>query len=230
MKVFHGMLGLSLGFLLSACATTATRSELSADAFQPAVDSLTVGARRADYRIGPDDLLNITVFQVADLERDVRVNNAGQISLPLIGTINAAGLSVPELTTQIEQKFRERFLQNPQVSVFVKEFASQRVTVDGAVSSPGIFPVTTKLSLIQTIALAKGLTNVANERRVIVFRTMEGRPHLARFDLEAIREGRAADPEILGEDIVVVDESSGKIWLRRFIELTPLIGVWSVFR
>lgn len=230
MNLFHGITGLAAALLLSACAGAPVRAPMPTQAFEPAVDSLTVSAQGADYRIGADDLLNVEVFQIDDLERDVRVNNAGQISLPLIGSITAAGLTVRELSTLIEDRYRDRFLQNPQVSVFVKEFASQRVTVDGAVASPGIFPVSTRLSLIQTIALAKGLTNVANEHNVIVFRTIDGRRHLARFDLEEIRQGRAADPDILGEDIVVVDESSGKVWLRRFIELTPLIGVWSVFQ
>ena len=126
--------------------------------------------------------------------------------------------------------FDMRFLQNPQVSVFVKEYARQRVTVEGAVTSPGIYPIATQLSLLQAIALAKGPTNVANERNVVVFRSVGNQRHLARFDLKAIREGRAPDPEVMGEDVVVVDESGGKALLRRFIELTPLIGVWSVFR
>jgi len=185
---------------------------------------------RADYRIGPDDLLNVKVFQVQDLDREVRVDNAGHISLPLIGSIAAAGSSTEELRVRIETSYRSRFLQNPQVSVLVKEFASRRVTVEGAVTSPGIYPMTTRLSLLQAIALAQGPTRVANERNVIVFRTVGGERNFVRFDLNAIRDGSAADPEVLGEDIVVVDESGGKVWLRRFIELTPLIGVWGFLR
>ena len=110
------------------------------------------------------------------------------------------------------------------------QHARQRVTVEGAVTNPGIFPIATQLSLLQGIALAKGPTNVAAEHDVIVFRTIGGERRLARFDLDAIREGKALDPELLGEDIVVVGESGGKVLLRRFIELTPLIGVYSLFR
>ncbi len=212
---------------LTACAAAPSRTTAPTAVFEPAAD---VASERRGYRIGPDDLLNVVVFQVADLERDVRVDNAGQISLPLIGVVDAAGLSAAELAGRIEARYRQRYLQDPQVSVFVKEAAAKRVTVEGAVASPGIFPVTSEVSLLQTIALAKGLTNVGNEHNVIVFRTIDKQRHLARFDLSAIREGRAADPQILGDDIVVVDESGGKVWLRRFIELTPLIGVWSVFR
>ena len=227
MTRFFRTVGTVLVVLLTACAATPSRTTPPGAVFEPAAD---VVDERTGYRIGPDDLLNVVVFQVADLERDVRVDNAGQISLPLIGVVDAAGLSASELAGSIEARYRQRYLQDPQVSVFVKEAAAKRVTVEGAVTSPGIFPVTGEVSLLQTIALAKGLTIVGKEKNVIVFRTIGKRRHLARFDLGEIRAGRAADPQILGNDIVVVDESGGRVWLRHFIELTPLIGVWSVFK
>lgn len=217
--------GLTLALLLAGCATSG--SPRSSSGPLPAPD---FASARPAYRIGANDLLNVVVFQVKDLEREVRVDNAGQIALPLIGSIHAAGLGVQDLESSIAAHYRDRFLQNPQVSVFVKEYARQRVTVEGAVTNPGIFPIATQLSLLQGIALAKGPTNVADEHDVIVFRTVDGERRLARFDLDAIREGKAPDPELLGEDIVVVGESGGKVLLRRFIELTPLIGVWSLFR
>ena len=229
MTLVRVFMGLASGVLVCACATGSDRGRSQASEL-PVPGPMESVAPRPDYRIGPNDLLNVVVFQVADLERDVRVDNAGQITLPLIGSVDAAGTTPKELQMRIEADYRSRFLQNPQVSVFVKEFASRRVTVEGAVANPGIFPIASQLSLLQAIALAKGPTNVANERDVFVFRTVAGQRHFARFDLNAIRDGSAADPEILGEDIVVLDESSGKAWLRRFIELTPLIGVWGVLR
>ena len=105
----------------------------------------------SDYRVGPQDLIEISVFQVADLNRTVRLNSAGQISLPLIGAIRAGGKTVQELEAEIAVRLSERFLQNPQVSVFVKEFASQRVTLEGAIKNPGIYPLTGRTSLIQAI-------------------------------------------------------------------------------
>lgn len=231
MRRLLGCAGLLVILLLSACATGRQAGTVSAEpATMPAPDPVSSALARPEYQIGPNDLLSVVVFQVEDLAREVRVNNAGQISLPLIGAVDAAGLGVQQLETIIEAKYRERFLQNPQVTVFVKEFASQRVTVEGSVTRPGIFPMPSRLSLLQTIALAQGLTNVANEHNVVVFRTIAGERRFARFDLQAIREGRHSDPEVFGEDIVVVDESGGKVWLRRVIELTPLLGVWSVFR
>ena len=232
MRCLHLLAVALLAVVLAGCATHAPRTG-SVPAPQgglQAPDVVVPLADRADYRVGPNDLLSVVVFQVKDLDRDVRVNNAGEISLPLIGVVKAAGQSVHELESQIEARYGARYLQHPHVTVFVKEAASQRVTVEGAVANPGIFPMTTRLTLLQALALARGPTNVANEHNVVIFRTVEGEKRFARFDLKAIRNGQLADPEVFGEDVVVVDESSGKVWLRRVIEFTPLIGVWSVFR
>jgi polysaccharide export outer membrane protein len=210
--------------LLCACAS---RSALPTSL--PQADPVTESLGQLEYRIGPSDLLSISIFQIPDLDRDVRVNNAGQVSLPLIGAVAAAGKTVDELQGEIAARYGSSFLQNPQVSVFIKEFASQRVTVEGAVKKSGIFPMTSRLSLLQAIALSEGLDDTASQHDVMVFRTVGGKRLVARFDLAAIREGRADDPEIYGNDVVVVDESAGKIWLKQFIQLTPLLSTWIVY-
>ncbi|MBC7656195.1 MAG: polysaccharide export protein [Frankiaceae bacterium] len=221
--------GLVIGslLLLSACAT---RPELNASADFPSAEPVIVSSLYPDYRIGPNDRLGIKVFQVAGLDREVRVDNAGNISLPLAGALSVAGKTVSETQAVIQKAFSERYLQDPQVSVMVLDRARQRVTVEGAVASPGIYPIDTQLTLLQAIALAKGPSNVADEHDIIVFRTLGGQRHVARFDLKAIRAGTAADPQLMGEDIIVVAESGSKVWLRRLVEVTPLIGVWTLFR
>ena len=189
-------------------------------------DAATSSSDRSEYRIGAQDLLAITVFQIKDLDREVRVNNAGQISLPLIGAVAVAGRTIGEIEQDIAGRYRSHYLQDPQITVFVKEFASQKVTVSGSVRKTGIFPMTSRLTLQQAVALGEGLADTANENNVVVFRHDGDKRMVARFDLEAIREGRSEDPEILAGDIVVVDQSEGEIWLRRFIQLTPLLTAW----
>lgn len=213
--------------LLASCAT---RPAISGQASLPHAEPAILSSLRPDYRIGPNDKLAIKVFQVAGLDREVRVDNAGNISLPLAGTLAVAGKTVNETQSVIQKAYGQSYLQDPQVSVLVLDRARQRVTVEGAVSGPGIYPIDTELSLLQAVALAKGPTNVADEKDVVVFRTLGGQRHVARFDLTAIRDGTAPDPELMGEDIVVVAESGSKVWLRRLVEVTPLIGVWTLFR
>jgi polysaccharide export outer membrane protein len=207
--------------LLSACATSGSALPTS---FPHEPTAVAVDA--SEYHIGARDLLTVTVFQIKDLDREVRVNNAGQISLPLVGAIKAAGRTVGELEQDIASGYRAHYLQDPQVNVFVKEFASQRVTINGAVKKTGIFPMTSRLSLLQAVSLSEGLSDTANENNVVVFRRAGDKQLVARFDLEAIREGRSPDPEILGDDIVVVDESEGEVWLKRFIQIAPILTAW----
>jgi len=183
----------------------------------------------SDYRVGPQDLIEITVFQVPDLSRTVRVNSGGQISLPLIGVVQAGGLTIPELEKAIGKKLSEKYLQDPQVTAFVKEFTSQRVTLEGSVMKPGIYPLTGRTTLLQAIAMGGGLDRVADPRGVVIFRQIGGKKMGAVFDVRNIRTGKDEDPLLYGDDVVVVEESGSKTALRRFIEAMPVLSVFTLF-
>ncbi|MFZ2628014.1 MAG: polysaccharide biosynthesis/export family protein [Rugosibacter sp.] len=200
----------------SAAGPAATAPAVSAASpVNPAADPTQ---RITDYQIGASDLLEISVFQVPDMSRTVRVNSHGLISLPLIGVVKAGGLTAQELEAAIAQKLAESLLQDPQVSVFIKEFVSQRVTVEGSVAKPGVYPLTGRTTLLQVIALASGVDLVAEENAVKVFRqngddANGGRTALI-YDLEAIRAGRVEDPLIQGNDLVVVEKSGARSALK----------------
>ena len=185
---------------------------------------------KSEYRIGPQDLLKVSIFMNEELERELRVNATGQISLPLIGVVQAGGKTVLELETEIADKLGKTYLQNPQVTVFIKEFTSQRVTVEGAVKKAGIYPITGQTSLLQAIALAGGTdSDVADEKLVVVFRTVNGQRMAAKFNLEEMRSGAAADPLIYGDDIVVVNESRAKTGFKRFVQAIPLLNAFIIY-
>ncbi len=173
---------------------------------------------QSDYRVGPLDLLEITVFQVEDLSRKVRVNSSGQISLPLIGAIQAGGKTVAELERDIATALAKDHLRDPQVTVFVEEFTSQRVTVEGAVKKPGIFPITGRTTLLQAIALSEGFSDLADEETVVIFRVIEGKKMAALFNVKAIRAGQMDDPLVYGDDIVVVERSEGRSLLKNIAD------------
>jgi polysaccharide biosynthesis/export protein len=161
-----------------------------------------------EYQIGPFDLLEISVFQVAEMSRTVRVNSRGLISLPLVGAIEAGGRTAQELETSIAQKLGEGYLQDPQVSVFIKEYVSQRVTIEGSVLKAGIYPLVGHTTLLQAIAMASGVDTIANETEVKIFRQKGGTREALVYDLDAIRSGKVADPPIKGNDVVVVERSA----------------------
>ena len=108
------------------------------------------------YRIGAQDVLDISVFQVPDLTKSVQVSDAGTINLPLLGEVPVAGKTAREVERDLTAKLGAKYLQNPQVTVYVKEYNSQQVTVEGAVQKPGVIPLKGHTSLLQLIAMANG--------------------------------------------------------------------------
>lgn len=186
-------------------------------------------AAAADYRIGPNDVLNVTVFQVKDLSLEkVVVDANGQILLPLVGTVAAGGRTASELSSEIARRLGEKYLQDPQVTVLVTEAASQQITVGGAVTQPGVFPVKGRTTLLQAIALARGTNNNANLHKVAVFRNAGGKQAAAVFNLRDIEAGKAEDPALQGNDIVMVDNSAGKSAWHELIQTLPALSVFAL--
>ena len=146
--------------------------------------------------------------------------------MPLIGRVDAVGVSTTELGTRLAQRLDEKYLRNPNVTVTLKSSASRVVTVDGSVRQPGIYPATTSLSLVQAVALARGTDELANPRRVAIFRTIGGKRMAAAFDLLDIRRGKQADPPVYPGDTVVVDGSGIKKTQRDLLQSLPLATIF----
>lgn len=163
-----------------------------------------------DYHIGPLDEIEISVFEMPDFQRSLRVNANGDIALPLVGVVTAAGKTTQELEAEIAQSLTAEYLRTAQVNVFVTDFASQRVTIDGAVASPGIYPLTGQTTLMRAIAVGGGLTQFAEPSGVIIFREVDNQKMAAVFDIAAIRSGEREDPEVYGNDVIVVDFSGAR--------------------
>lgn len=174
------------------------------------------------YRIGAFDKLEITVFGVDDLKREIQADASGRVSFPLAGTIEAGGLTPSELATEITKRLRG-FVRDPQVTVNLKDTASSLLTVDGSVREPGLYPVIGRTTLIRAIASAKGLTETADVQHAVVFRTIEGKRYAALYSLKAIREGRYDDPEVFADDVVVVGESTSRRFFRDLVAASPLL-------
>ncbi|HEU5411244.1 MAG TPA: polysaccharide biosynthesis/export family protein [Candidatus Acidoferrales bacterium] len=130
----------------------------------------TLAKTASDYLIGPNDLLEISVYNAPDLDRTVRVSAKGTISLPLIGDVEAFGSTVEELESRIEGLLRQTFMTDPEVNVFVKEIQSHPVSVFGAVGRPGVYQLQEPESLIQVLSLAQGLADDAGDKVIIMRR------------------------------------------------------------
>lgn len=183
----------------------------------------------ADHRLQPGDVVTVSVFQVPDVSGDREVDGLGRIQMPLIGMIDARGLTTTELSSRLTERLNESYLRDPRVQVVIKTVRTQTITVDGSVNQPGVFPIPPRFSLIQAVALARGPTQDANVKKVVVFRRIDGQRQAAAFDLSTIRDGTDPDPAIYGDDVIVVDGSSSRSVFRDILQAVPLLSVFRPF-
>ena len=173
-----------------------------------------------DYRISPQDILQIAVFQVQDLNNAVQVGEDGNITLPLVGKIQLRGKTTYEAEQIIAGKLREKYLQSPQVSVSIKQYG-KRITVSGEVKTPRVLPDDGNTTLSQAIAGSGGVSELANSTRIHIARSKDQHVQDEIYDLDEIQAGKAKDPLLKGGDIVVVERSGTRVALKSVKDLLP---------
>jgi len=184
---------LSLSMLLGCAGSPATTS-------LPSVNAKT-------SNLGPGDTFEVSVYGEEDLSGKHRVAEDGSINFPLVGRIEVAGRGPAEIATAIRSALLERKLfRDPHVSVFLLEQTSAQVSVVGAVTKPGGFPLTRDMTIIQAIGAAGGLTALASGDNTIVTRKAEGQLKRFLVPVDAITEGRVQDFSLEAGDIVFVPE------------------------
>jgi polysaccharide biosynthesis/export protein len=221
------LVGLSLANCTQDSHNTTTPAASEGFASLPAAGSPEAEITSSDYRIAPRDLLQVTVFQVPDLNRAVQVSSNGFVNLPLIGNVQVGGKTTDEAQQEIAAKLEKKYLRSPQVSISIAK-SGQRVTVNGAVKSPQVMTIESRLTLSQAVATAGGLSEVANAQRVHVARSVDQVVNDAVFDMDAIQSGKAADPSLVGGDIVVAEESGGKVAFKTVKDLLPFAVIGSL--
>lgn len=164
-----------------------------------------------EYIIGPEDILEITVWKNADLSKQVQVRPDGRISLPLLGDISAVAKTPVQLTEEISTGLRA-FMESPTISIMVKEVNSYQIYVLGEVNKPGKYPLKSKTTLLQGITVAGGFTAMAARNKIVIFRFSkdgEGLTKLkASYDDIVVRDGSSQNMELKpGDQIVVPSET-----------------------
>lgn len=204
--------------------TTPQLTVLPGSASLPAPARADLIAADRPALIGPLDTIQVDVFNVPDLSREIQVDASGRIAMPLAGTLDARGKTAGELAGAIETALRARYIRTPEVTVNIKSSVSQVVTIDGQVVQPGLYPVTNQMTLLRAIASAKGLSEFARLDDVVILRTVEGRKMAALYNVAAIRRGVYDDPPIYANDLIVVGDSPQRRLFRDFVSLSPLIA------
>jgi polysaccharide export outer membrane protein len=194
----------------------------------PAQGTETKNALRAAATIGPQDVLDISVFQVPELSKTLEVSDTGTINFPLLGEITAAGKTPEELQRELTSKLAADYLQHPVVTVFVKESNSQRITISGAIDKPGIYPIKGPTSLMQIVALAGGFKE-QSDSTVLILRQQGGSRMAARYDISEIQAGRAQDPFLQANDVLVAGTSAIKQTFGTILKALPVAGLFAFF-
>lgn len=226
----HLCILLILSSSLSACAgrlpleATPQLSVVKDSGTLPAPDRNDLTAPDRQSLIGPLDTIQVDVFNVAELSREMQVDASGRISMPLVGIVDARGKTSAELANAIESALRGRYLRNPQVTINIRSSVSQVVTIDGQVVEPGLYPVTNQMTLLRAIASAKGLSEFARQDDVVILRTVGGRKMAGLYNVGAIRRGAYDDPFIYANDVILVGDSPQRRLFRDFVSLSPLLA------
>jgi len=199
---------LLFGFLLNSCASGPISPQLvtpqeiqkkeieSARQVKEMNEKLLMGNLASsktfgeDYKIGPEDLIEITVFEVDKLNKTVRVSAKGDISLPLLGVLKVKGLTATELEKKVTDLLAEKYLKDPYVTVFIKEYRNQRISVIGMVEKPGVFEVSGQKTVLGMLAMAGGLKEEAGRLLFLI------RPHDLNEDVLKEMGGFAQQPPL----------------------------------
>ena len=228
-RQFGAVIAMS-AFGLTACASSPA-PVIGAAVAQPRADlgqGLYSQARPATYALRPSDQISVNVFREPDLSlAEVMLGVDGSVSLPLLGTIPAAGLTTRELEQDIAKRLLAAGLRTPMVSVNIANYASHLVTVEGSVEDPGVYTFQPGSRLSSAIALGGGPTRTANTEQVAVFRESPDGVMIALFDYGQMRQGTMLDPVLAPGDRVVMGTDGLSVFYQDVLQTLPALGVFA---
>ena len=222
----RGVLFLAMAAALLAATACSQRPSPGLRSGELALPDATTLRAAGELRVAPLDVLDIRVFGVPELNGAYQVDPQGDLRMPLIGIVQANGFTTFELAQELERRFGERYIQDPQVIIQLTTETRLQITVEGAVDKPGIYPISGALTLLQAVALSGGTVDDADLENVIIFRMVEGERQAARFDLRDIRIGAAEDPQVFGNDVVVVVRSDARRQYTELLRALPVVGLF----
>jgi polysaccharide export outer membrane protein len=158
------------------------------------------------YRIGPQDLLELRVFEVEELSQTVRVEEDGTITLPLLGRVMVKGLTQEEVVQRLTDLLQAKYVKNPQVTIFIREYKNQQVAVIGAVERSGNYELVGRRNLLQMISMAGGLTEMAGNDVFILREGPDGQTSTVTIDLKdlLVNGNQALNVPIEPNDVINV--------------------------
>ena len=224
------MIMLALAGLLGGCQQGIDPVVPQGEAGYAAIAAPDAAPATQRYTLQPGDILSIRVYDEPELSVDeIAVDNAGMVSLPLIGDVAASERTATELARIVESAYAADYVRDPRVTVLVKKAQARTIAVEGEVALPGVYPYAEGQTLLTALALARSPTEKAKLDEIMIFRTVDGQSMAGRFDARAIRGGRMPDVALLPGDTVVVGFSSRRGAFLDAIRALPVIGIFRPF-
>lgn len=204
---------------LPGCASVDRTIGAASDIEVAELTSLPAPDSNRAYRIGPQDVVEISVVGAEALSGTFLTDAAGNLQYPLLGTLPVAGLSPSEASRLIEDGLRGDYLRNPQVRLLPKDIPANSFSIGGEIERPGAYPASGTLSLLRAVNIAGGLGDYARHDDVLIMRTVGGQNYIGVYNIGAIQRGNYPDPVIYPDDIVMVGDSPERRRLDRLIEI-----------
>jgi polysaccharide export outer membrane protein len=172
----------------------------------PAGVSIPAGvATPPDYVIGPDDLLTVVFWRDKDMSSDVTVRPDGKISLPLLNDVQASGLTPDQLRVGLTEA-AAKFIEEPTVTIVVREIKSRKVFVTGNVGKPGVYPLSAPTTVLQMLATAGGLLEYAKSKNIRIMRTENGKTVSLKFNYKDVSQGKSLQQNVFlkpGDTLII---------------------------
>ena len=207
----HKVLGCAVVVLALCASTVFAQAQKPAAQPVPAAAAAAAAPRPTDpvvppgYVIGTDDVLSIVFWKDKDMSADAQVRPDGRIALPLINEVVAAGLTPEQLRTKIEEEAK-KYMEEANITVVVRQINSRKAFITGEVNKPGPYPLTSPTTVIQLIAMAGGLREYADSKKIVIMRNENGKPTSLKFNYKDVTAGKnlAQNIELKPGDTVVV--------------------------
>lgn len=233
-RIQRGKLATSIALLasvaLAGCASTPD-PRIGASVTQPVADYGQADytyARPTTYNLRPSDQISVAVFREPELSLErVRIGVEGNVSLPMLGSIPAAGMTAKQFEQDVTRRLAALGLKTPMVSINVAEYASHLVTVEGAVEKPGVYSFQPGARLSSAMAMASGPKRSAKLDQVAVFRESPQGIMIAKFDYQAVKQGTMLDPVLEPGDRVVLGTDGLSVFWEDLLKALPAFGVFA---
>ena len=200
----------------SAAAVNEAERREAAGNLDPSAISLVNDFLSQEYVVGPNDVVNIEVFRVEELSGNYTVDRNGKLNLPLVGRVQVSDLTIEKIEDTLEALYGQTYLRDPEITVRMESYESQKVTLLSEAGGGGVFPLKGPTTLMDVFAQGRAVSQLAELDTVIIFRQEKEAVYGYLVNMNDVIAGKRPDPQVFGNDRIVVPLNASAAFLRQF--------------